>query len=100
MSEIVGPNSAPAEPDPEEFEEFEVLESNGNCTTYRLWYDPKTNKQRRERDAALEARKSHSLELATDSKKKEASRRRKTRQLGNRLRGEAQRGDEARRKDS
>jgi hypothetical protein len=100
MSKIVGPHSAPAEPDPEEFDEFEVLESNGDCTTYRLWYKPKTNTQRHETEAALRALKKPSLESATHSNKERAHDNRKTRQRGNRLRGAAQCGSEARRKDS
>jgi|SRR6516164_11585492 len=105
MAKIVSPDSDPTQPDPSDKfdDQFTVQYSNGDLKTYRSWFNlnPKTNKQRRKREVALKAlTETYSLKSATHLKKELTHRKRKNRALGNRLRGDVQRRDEARRKDS
>jgi len=105
MAKIVSPDSDPTQPDPsDKFDDlFTVQYPNGDLKTYRSWFNlnPKTNKQRRKREVALKAlTETYSLKSATHLKKELTHRKRKNRALGNRLRGDVQRRDEARRKDS
>ena len=102
---IVSHDSDPTQPDPSDKfdDQFTVQYPNGDLKTYRSWFNlnPKTNKQRRKREVALKAlTETHRLKSATHSKKEQAHHRQKTRRLGNRLRGGAERSSEARRKDS
>jgi hypothetical protein len=105
MAKIVSPDSDPTQPDPSDKfdDQFTVQYPNGDLKTYRSWFNlnPKTNKQRRKREVALKAlTETYSLKSATHLKKELTHRKRKNRALGNRLRGDVQRRDEARRKDS
>jgi len=81
-----------------EWEEFTFQYPNGELKTRRRWFTPRTNKQRRETDNTLrELAKMPSLESAVHTKEERAHHRRKTRALGKRLRGEAERRKSQRR---
>jgi hypothetical protein len=83
------------------YDEIIVRFPGGEVQRLRRYRDPRTTKEKRETRAAEKIlEKLGPIESATHPNKERAHRRRKTRALGNRLRGEAQRWDEARRKSS
>ena len=114
MAKIVSSASGPIPPDPnvpaprltdgkevitvqlfdrrvtDKYEELVVQYPTGELETYRRWFKPRTNKQRRETDLALK-NLPPSLEATVQTGKERAHDKRKTRQLGNRLRGEPER---------
>jgi len=74
----------------EAWEEFTLQYPNGELKTFRRWFNPRTNKERRETEHALSTlAKMPSLERAVHTKIEQAHHKRGTRALGNRLRGEA-----------
>jgi hypothetical protein len=74
----------------DKYVEFRLQYSTGELERFRYWFDSRTNKQRRETALALK-NLPPSLEAAVQTKKERVHDKRKTRALGNRLRGEAQR---------
>ena len=74
----------------EKYEEFNFQFPNGDLKTFRRWFKPRTNTERHDTALALK-NLPPSLESAVQTKKERAHDKRKTRQLGNRLRGEAER---------
>ena len=114
MAKIVSAASGPIPPDPndpaprltdgkevitvqlfdrrvtDKYEELVVQYPTGELETYRRWFYPRTNKQRSDTALALK-NLPPSLETAVQTQKERTHDKRKTRQLGKWLRGEAQR---------